>query len=119
MVKHENNHKTRIKMYVETLVGAVLGIILGFIVDLLFSSPNTDESITRLIFMIFLQVIVDATVIFLVMMTMEKFKMFNQDELEGMVGYLIFTVLFFMVQTGLLKRMRMLYHKLTGKTLPE
>ena len=118
MVNHANSNKTKIKMYVETLIGAILGIVLGFIVDLLFSSPNTDESVSRLIFMILLQVIVDATIIFLVMMAMEKFKMFNQDELEGMVGYLIFTVLFFMVQTGLLMRMRMLYHQITGKTLP-
>ena len=119
MVNHDNNHKTRIKMYIETLVGALLGIILGFIVDMIFTSPNNDESVTKLVFMITIQVVVDATIIFIVMMGMEKFKMFDQDRIEGMVGYLIFTVLFFMIQTGLLMRMRLLYHKLTGKTLPE
>lgn len=112
--------KRRFKLIVETVIGAFLGITLGFFIDVIFKEPSADEKPGQTIGWIILQVFVDALIVWwIVYLVSEYLNRFDQDEYEGMVGYLIFGILFFLVQTQLLARLNKLYSDFTGHKLPD
>lgn len=95
-------------------VFGIFAIGLGFAVDYLFQEPRETESTPRLIFMILLQLIVTALIIYYFDMLFEAVLGHDSDVYFGLT---IFCVIFFLVQLQMLNRLSLLYKRLTGRSI--
>lgn len=116
--KSKRHFSAHIKLMSETFLGALLGVLLGFFVDLIFPAPRATEKVGATLGWVILQLFIDALLIFYIMLLAVRFNFFNQDDVEGMIGYLVFTILFFLVQTQLTARLNKLWKDISGRNLP-
>jgi len=99
----------------DAVIFALFGLILGFIIDFLFVDPDVEESIIESIFYILLQVVICTAIVYYIGKAYEGFFGYDPDSFSGLT---MFTVIFFIVQVQLFERVSLLFHKITGRKLP-
>ena len=117
--QNQQSHIQRhINLTIETLIGAFSGIFLGYLVDFIFPEPKKDEKIGETVGWVILQIFVDSLIAYWVIFLVSEYTIrFNQAKYEGMVGFLLFGILFFLVQVQLLNRLSVIYSKITGRSV--
>lgn len=95
-------------------VFGIFAIALGFAVDYFFQEPDDNESTTKLVILIFLQLIITALVIYYFDILFEAVLGHDSDVYFGLT---IFCVIFFLVQTQMLHRLSILYKRITGRNI--
>lgn len=99
----------------DAILYGVAGLGLGFVVDFFFVDPDPEESTLEVIFYILLQVIVCTIITYYIGKCYEKY--FGGDK-DQHTGFTLFIVIFFLVQVQLFERISLLFHRMTGKKLP-
>jgi len=106
------NFSVQWRVLLEGILGGILGIVFGFIVDLLFGLTDGMESAVKLVGLIIAQLLANIIVVWFILMISEYIHIFNTNDHAGIIGFLLFTVILFTVQTQLQKRLLNLYNKI-------
>lgn len=89
----------------QVVIGVTLGILLGMTIDFIMPTPNEDDSIWSIIFLLLLQLFISGIVVWVVLLT---FPIFHNAGRKGVIGYLLFTVTLFLTQSDISKRVYIL-----------
>ena len=99
------------RLYLEAMVVVVVAVILARIIDLLIPMPKPDEPPWKTRLMILLQLFIDVTVVFVVLVLMNRRGFLLQDSPVGIVAFMLFLTVFFLFQHQLTVRMDRLQTK--------
>ena len=116
--KIKSGASTHIKLIIESIIGVLLAVIFGYLLDALFPEPTQDESFERTILLVSGQLLIDSFIVWgVIYFVSEYLNRFDQETYEGMTGYLLFTVVFFLVQTQLLARFERIYKDIFNRSI--
>jgi len=103
-----------IRVIFDAFIFGLIGIILGFLIDLVFNEPNINDSTFSLFSLSMIQIVVTIFIAYLVDSTYIELIGIDSDTF---LGFTAFTIIFFLVQQQLLRRLSLLYKRLTGRNI--
>jgi len=96
-----------IYFFTDSILFVILALTLGYIIDVFIKVPSKNEPLSQSILLLLLQIIIGMIVIYIIDYLFENF---NGRSSISFFGLTIFTVLFFLTQQQLLKRITLIYH---------
>lgn len=114
----ESNFRANLKghfyVFRDSILAIIFGIVLGFVLDIFFPEPKKSENFWTTTFLLGLQILISGFILYYYSVF---YYYFYGSEVDTYLGFSVFSVIFFLVQTQLLNRLDLIYKHMSGKDL--
>ena len=98
-----------LRVFVEAFLASIAAIIMGYLVDLIFLNTKASTRWIQAVALLMAQLALDVIIIWLVLLLSHHVRKMMPDRREGMIGFLVFTVIFFVAQPTIARRIAYIY----------